>query len=93
MLLSVWFVLIPQTTKLIVKDFHEKGNLASGTNQTLAALSVRYWILSGREAIREWKKRNAQNVAEEERNLVNKLWLHYHFQIENISQSLHKDSR
>lgn len=30
------------TTKLIVKDFHEKGNHASGTNQTLAALSSRY---------------------------------------------------
>ena len=44
-------------TKLIVKDYHEKGNHASGTNQTLAAISARYWIMSGREAIREWEKR------------------------------------
>ena len=48
------------TTKLIVKDFHEKGNHASGTNQTLAALSARYWIISGREAVREWEKECAE---------------------------------
>ncbi len=43
-------------TKLIVKHFHELGNHASGTNQTLAALSARYWVISGREVIREWEK-------------------------------------
>ena len=43
-------------TKLIVKDYHEKGNHASGTNQTLAAISARYWVMSGREAMREWEK-------------------------------------
>lgn len=43
-------------TKLIVKEFHEKGKHASGTNQTLAALSARYWIISGREVIRGWEK-------------------------------------
>lgn len=43
-------------TKLIVKEFHEKGHHASGTNQTLAALSARYWVMSGREVIREWEK-------------------------------------
>ena len=40
--------------KLIVKHYHEKGKHASGTNQTLAALSTRFWIISGRKEIREW---------------------------------------
>ena len=43
-------------TKLIVKHFHEQGQHASGINQTLAAISARYWVLSGREVIRNWKK-------------------------------------
>ena len=34
-------------TKLIVKEFHERGNHATGTNQTLTALSTRYWLLAG----------------------------------------------
>ena len=45
-----------QVTKLIVKYFHEEGNHASGTNQTLAVLSTRFWIISGHEEIREWEK-------------------------------------
>ena len=45
-----------QVTKLIVKHYHERGKHASGTNQTLAALSSRFWIISGREEIREWEK-------------------------------------
>ena len=45
-----------QVTKLIVKYFHEEGNHASGTNQTLAVLSARFWIICGREEIREWEK-------------------------------------
>ena len=45
-----------QVTKLIVKYFHEKANHASGTNQTLAVLATRFWIISGREEIREWEK-------------------------------------
>ena len=52
-------VILPRkgwVTKLIIKDVHEQGNRASGTNHTLAALSARYWIVSGREAIREWEK-------------------------------------
>ena len=52
-------VLLPRkswVTKLIVKEYHERGNHATGTNQTLAALSTRYWILSGREEICEWEK-------------------------------------
>ena len=42
-------------TKLIIKDSHEK-NEHGGTNQVLAQLSSRYWIVSAREAIREWEK-------------------------------------
>ena len=45
-----------QVTKLIVKYFHEEGNHASGTNQTLAVLSTGFWIIYGREEIREWEK-------------------------------------
>ena len=51
-------VILPRkgwVTKLIIKDAHEKGNHAFGTNQTLAVLSARYWIISAREAIREWE--------------------------------------
>ncbi|XP_068680564.1 uncharacterized protein [Montipora foliosa] len=43
-------------TKLIVKYYHEKDNHAGGTNQLLAALSTCFWIISGREEIREWEK-------------------------------------
>ena len=43
-------------TKLIVKHCHEKENHAGGTNQLLAALSTRLWIIFGREEIREWEK-------------------------------------
>ena len=42
-------------TKLIVKFFHEKDHHAGGTNQTLAAISSRFWIISAREEIREWE--------------------------------------
>lgn len=54
----------------------KKGNHSTGTNQTLAAVSTRYWILSGREVIREWEK-SAQNVIDGSQNLLNKLWLLY----------------
>ena len=47
-------------TKLIIKDAHEKGNHAFGTNQTLAVLTARYWIISAREAIREWEQECAE---------------------------------
>jgi len=43
-------------TRLIVKHAHEKGSHVSGTNGTLAELSKRFWILSAREAIREWEQ-------------------------------------
>ena len=41
-------------TKLIVKHAHEQDHHA-GTNQVLAQLSAQYWIISAREAIREWE--------------------------------------
>ena len=47
-------------TKLIVKDFHEHGKHAAGTNRTLAALSAQYWIIAGREVIRELEKKCAE---------------------------------
>ena len=56
-------VILPRrswVTKLIIKEYHEKGQHATGTNQTLAALSSRYWIPSAREAIREWEKECAE---------------------------------
>ena len=36
-----------------MKHHHEAGKHTAGTNQTLAALSQRFWILSAREEIRE----------------------------------------
>ena len=47
-------------TKLIIKAQYEKGNHATGTNHTLSALSSRFWIQSGREAIREWERECAE---------------------------------
>ena len=52
-------IILPQkncVTKLIVQHYHEKDNHAGGTNQLLAALSTRFWIISGREEIREWER-------------------------------------
>ena len=43
-------------TKLIVKHHHELGNHVTGTNQILASLSTRFWIIAAREAILEWEK-------------------------------------
>ena len=40
---------------LIIKQAHEQTRHA-GTNQVLAQLSVQYWIISAREAIKEWEK-------------------------------------
>ena len=40
-------------TQLIVRHYHEKGYHVAGTNHTLSALSQRFWILKGREEIRE----------------------------------------
>ncbi|XP_053392355.1 uncharacterized protein LOC128555028 [Mercenaria mercenaria] len=43
-------------TRLHVKCFHEEGN-HYGTNQRLAAMSSRYWLIGGREEIRDWENR------------------------------------
>ena len=43
-------------TKLNIKQHHEDNHHAIGTNQLLAKLSVRFWIVSAREAIREVEK-------------------------------------
>ena len=38
------------------------GNHNAGTNQTLSALSTKYWIMAAREEIAEWEK-NVQLVS------------------------------
>ena len=40
-------------TKLIVNYYHEKDHHVAGQNQTLAKISWRFWILRGREEVRE----------------------------------------
>ena len=40
-------------TRLIVKSYHERSNHAVGTNHTLSLLSGRFWIMQGREEIRD----------------------------------------
>ena len=42
-------------TTLTIKHAHEQ-NQHAGTNQVLAQLSVQYWKVSAREAIREWER-------------------------------------
>ena len=44
------------TTKLIVKHYHEQGKHSAGTNHVLSMISTRFWIISGREEIREWER-------------------------------------
>ena len=43
-------------TRLIVKDYHERANHAGGVNFILSQILQRYWIIAGREEIREWEK-------------------------------------
>lgn len=42
-------------TRLIIKDCHERCH-HGGTNQVLSNLSSRFWIMSGRETIRDWER-------------------------------------
>jgi hypothetical protein len=42
-------------TKLIVKYYHERANHNAGVNFILAQINERYWIIAGREEIREWE--------------------------------------
>ena len=51
-------IILPKServTTLIIKDAHE-GNYHMGTNQTLAMISNKFWIISAREEIRRWEK-------------------------------------
>ena len=41
-------------TKLIVKNYHERGNHAAGVNFIFCQLSEGFWIIAAREEIREW---------------------------------------
>ena len=43
-------------TRLIVKSYHERGNHAVGTNHTSSLLSARFWVMQGREEIRDWER-------------------------------------
>ena len=42
-------------TKLIVKNYHELGKDIAGTNQMLANLCTKFWIIAAREVIRVWE--------------------------------------
>ena len=57
---DMWYpVILPGNecvTKLIIKHYHEMGKHICGTNQTLSALSARFWIICGLKAVREWDK-------------------------------------
>ncbi|XP_065190767.1 uncharacterized protein LOC135821699 [Sycon ciliatum] len=44
-------------TYLIVKDQHEAANHAAGVNHTWSLLRQRFWIIAGREAVRECEQR------------------------------------
>ena len=45
-----------RVTRLIVKSYHERGSHAVGTNHTLSLLSARFWVMQGREEIRDWER-------------------------------------
>ena len=51
-------IILPRShwvTTLIIKQAHEQSE-HGGTNQVLAQLSVQYWIISAREAIKQWER-------------------------------------
>ena len=60
-------------TKLIKYGYHEMGHHNAGTNQTLSALSTKYWIIAAREEIAEWEN-SVQYALKEKLNAQNKLW-------------------
>ncbi|KAJ8025043.1 hypothetical protein HOLleu_35134 [Holothuria leucospilota] len=43
-------------TRLVVKQYHEKGNHAVGTNHSLSLISEKFWIIHGREEVREYER-------------------------------------
>ena len=46
-----------------MKHYPEMGNRNAGTNQTLSALSTKYWIMAAREEIAEWEKECAACIS------------------------------
>ena len=46
-----------QITTLIIKDAHETLQHDQGVEKTLATLNEKYWMLRGRESVKEWKNR------------------------------------
>ncbi|XP_074637789.1 uncharacterized protein LOC141896447 [Acropora palmata] len=59
--------------KLIVKNYHERGNHAAGVNFTLCQLSERFWIIAAREEIREWDRECNECAVGELKKLVSQL--------------------
>lgn len=43
-------------TRLVVKQYHEKGNHAMGTNHLHSLISEKFWIIHGREEMREYER-------------------------------------
>lgn len=43
-------------TRLVVKQYQEKGNHAVGTNHLLSLISEKFWIIHGREEVREYER-------------------------------------
>jgi len=41
---------------MIVQYYHEIGNHIAGTNQTLSAISTRFWIVATGEEVMDWEK-------------------------------------
>ena len=69
-------VILPRrhwVTKLIVKKYHEDGKHCLGTNQMLASISSRFWIVAGREEIREWGKTCAKCIKNKAKPAVQKM--------------------
>ena len=47
-------------TRLIIQYYHEKANHVGGTNHVLADISSRFWIVGGREAVRDSERQCAR---------------------------------
>ena len=62
--------------KIIVKWYHENANHVVNTSHTLTLLSARFWVLQGREEIREWERECNQCIKMKARQ-QRKLWHHY----------------
>ena len=47
-------------TSLVIRHYHTRGFHVRGINGTLADVRQRFWIVHGREAIKEWEKQCQQ---------------------------------